>query len=110
MFSVFVLLTQFLLPSMILLLANGRIYRKLKSLRFWGKPRQSTVSILTEIELLSLQNTAKEDNKSGIKGKRTLILLACVVILFILLWLPLNLLNVTLDLGLYSSLFRYIPQ
>ena len=99
-------MTQFLLPSMFLLLAYGRIYRKLKSLRFWGKPRQSTVTVLTEIELCNIQNAEKEDDKAVIKRKRTLILLACVGILFILSWLPLNLLNVTLDLGLYSFLFR----
>ena len=37
------------------------------------------------------------------RGNRTVYLLAAVVLIFILSWLPLNLLNVLLDLDLYST-------
>ena len=37
---------------------------------------------------------------------RTVVLLVWVVVVFVLAWLPLNSLNVMLDLGLYPTLFR----
>ena len=37
------------------------------------------------------------------RGNRTVYLLAAVVLIFILSWLPLNLFNVLLDLDLYST-------
>ena len=40
------------------------------------------------------------------RGNKTIFLLAAVVLIFILSWLPLNLLNVLLDLDLYSSVKR----
>ena len=40
------------------------------------------------------------------KSHKTIYLLVCVVVLFMCSWIPLNLLNVLLDLGFYSVLFR----
>ena len=44
------------------------------------------------------------------RGNKTIFLLAAVVLIFILSWLPLNLLNVLLDLDLYSSVKRPFPN
>ena len=43
--------------------------------------------------------------KGAQRAQRTTALLVAVVAVFICAWLPLNLLNVLLDLGLYATLF-----
>ena len=42
----------------------------------------------------------------GDQEARTVTLLVWVVVVFVLAWLPLNTLNVLLDLGFYPTLFR----
>ena len=42
----------------------------------------------------------------GSQEARTVSLLVWVVVVFVLAWLPLNTLNVLLDLGFYPNLFR----
>ena len=42
----------------------------------------------------------------GDQEARTVSLLVWVVVVFVLAWLPLNILNVLLDLGFYPNLFR----
>ena len=42
----------------------------------------------------------------GDQEARTVSLLVWVVVVFVLAWLPLNTLNVLLDLGFYPTLFR----
>jgi hypothetical protein len=39
------------------------------------------------------------------RGNRTLYLLLCVVVVFVISWLPLNTLNLLLDLGFKDFLF-----
>ena len=41
------------------------------------------------------------------KDQKTVLLLVWSIVIVILAWLPLNILNVLLDLGLYTKLFRY---
>ena len=81
---------QFLFPSGILVLAHARIYHKLVSLPFWGrKARQVN------------QEGGQQDR---VRGNKTIYLLVCVVLVFVCTWLPLNLLNIFLDLGLLDHL------
>jgi hypothetical protein len=44
----------------------------------------------------------------GRRGNRTLYLLLCVVVVFVISWLPLNSLNLLLDLGFREFLFGWV--
>ena len=104
-YSLLVLCVQFLLPSIILLLAHIRIYLKLTSLPFWGHATQSVVK--EEINMPPInENKKKREKRVRKRSNRTIYLLIYVVVLFMCSWFPLNLLNVLLDLGFYSTLFR----
>ena len=108
-YSLLVLCVQFLLPSLILLLAHVRIYRKLAALHFWGSARQPAPQEETEIEM-NEQNSKKGNGRRKWRrrrGHKTTYLLVSVVVVFMCSWFPLNMLNVLLDLGLYSKLFRF---
>ena len=84
---------QFLLPAGLLVLAHARIYTKLASLPFWEQRRNRQVS--------------QERNQQGrAKGSKTIYLLVSVVVVFMCAWLPLNLLNIFLDLGILDELLR----
>ena len=85
-----VLGVQFLLPSGILVLAHARIYHKLVTLPFWGRRDR--------------QGSQDRDQQGRARGTRTIYLLVSVVIVFMCAWLPLNLLNILLDLGLLDHL------
>ena len=92
-YSFAVLGVQFLLPSGLLVLAHARIYTKLASLPFWGKR--------------SDRQAREEMNQQGrTKGSKTIYLLVSVVVIFMSAWLPLNLLNILLDLGLLDQMLR----
>ena len=108
-YSLLVLCVQFLMPSIILLLAHVRIYLKLTSLPFWGHSRSPVIKEEIDIQNLNGDNhTAYERQMSARKrSHKTIYLLVSVVVLFMFSWFPLNLLNVLLDLGFYSKLFRY---
>ena len=45
-------------------------------------------------------------NQKKRKEQKTVLLLVWSIVIFVLAWLPLNILNVLMDLGLYSTLFR----
>ena len=109
MYYSLVLCVQFLLPSLMLLLAHVRIYRKLAALHFWGSARQLAPQEETEIEMN--EHNSKKGNGRRIlrrkRGHKTTYLLVSVVVVFMCSWFPLNMLNVLLDLGLYSKLFRF---
>ena len=98
-----------MVPSLILLLAHVRIYRKLAALHFWGSARQPAPQEETEIEMNP--QTSKKGNGRRIlrrkRGHKTTYLLVSVVVVFMCSWFPLNMLNVLLDLGLYKKLFRF---
>ena len=102
MYSLFVLCVQFLLPSIILLLAHIRIYLKLTSLPYWG--HATHIVIQEEVDMQTFNGKKREEQKRK-RSNRTIYLLVCVVLFFMCSWFPLNLLNVLLDLGLYSTLF-----
>ena len=85
-----VLGVQFLLPSGILVVAHARIYHKLASLPFWGRRAR--------------QGNQDGDQQGRARGNKTIYLLVCVVLVFMCAWLPLNLLNIFLDLGLLDNL------
>jgi hypothetical protein len=85
-----VLGVQFLLPSGILVLAHARIYHKLSSLPFWGRRGR--------------QDNQEGDQQDRARGNKTIYLLVCVVLIFMCAWLPLNMLNILLDLGLLDHL------
>ena len=85
-----------------------RIYLKLTSLPFWGRSRATVVKEEMNIQGVN-ENDGKAEERNLAARKRshkTIYLLACVVVLFMCSWFPLNLLNVLLDLGFYSLLFR----
>jgi hypothetical protein len=107
-YSLLVLCVQFLMPSIILLLAHVRIYLKLTSLPFWGRSRSPVIKEGTEIKALNGENHKGDERKMSARKRshKTIYLLVCVVVLFMCSWFPLNLLNVLLDLGFYSKLFR----
>ena len=52
------------------------------------------------------QNVVWTRHVEWVQEARTVVLLVWVVVVFVLAWLPLNTLNVMLDLGLYPTLFR----
>ena len=62
------------------------------------QPNSQFPGILLDIVTITLLSRAR--------GNRTVYLLAAVVLIFILSWLPLNLLNVLLDLDLHSTVNR----
>ena len=107
------LCVQFLLPSFILLFAHIRIYKKLTSLPFWGRSRHHVASEDTELQTVAGENHnhEKDEKRKGARrknGNKTIYLLMCVVTIFMISWFPLNVLNVLLDLGFYSRLFRFV--
>ena len=61
--------------------------------------RRSTSFFRGESRLIAEKRRRKE--------QRTVVLLVWVVLVFILAWLPLNTLNIMLDLDLYKSIFRF---
>ena len=113
-YSLGILGIQFMLPSMILIMAHASIYRKLNASSFWGRHRTTLlVKVETEMQQQTGQTVSERSAEPCLnpkRGHRTIYLLLCVVIVFMCSWLPLNVLNVLLDLGLYSYLFRWEVQ
>ena len=93
-YSLLVLCVQFLLPTIILLLAHVRIYLKLASLPFWGQAKQTVVKEETNMKTQSGKEgeTKKDERKhSGRKrSHKTIYLLVCVVVVFMCSWFPLK--------------------
>jgi hypothetical protein len=112
-----------------------RIYRKLQSLPFWNRratpiqPNPDTVeklgkqvhamvalvrqqtatteTVATTVESASRPALLPRVSQRG-RGSRTLYLLICVLVVFVISWLPLNTLNVLLDVGYKQALFGLV--